>query len=198
MLHRNERAAAAGRLHNYNCLAERREHTISAGEVVRQRRRPREELGHYEPPRHDVPEESPMRRRIGSVGTSPEHGNGPTAGVERAHVRAAVDAERHSAHDRVARTRDRRRQPSSEVASPSGRLPCPDDRDARGRQKLGPTAQKEYGRWVGEVAQHPRILCVRPRQCGCVQSLGIVQPGRDPVSNLGVAPRDGGTLSGDH
>ena len=60
MLDCDERAATCGCLHHDHRLAERREHSIAAGEVVRERRSPGEELRHREPTRRYVPKQSPV------------------------------------------------------------------------------------------------------------------------------------------
>ena len=105
-----------------------------------------------------------MGGRVGAVGTAAEHGQGGSAGIERATMGAGVDAEGEAADHDQARAAHLSRQLARDLAPVGGRPPRADDRHRRLRLEATEegavaAADQRPGRVAG-VAETGRIEIV--------------------------------------
>jgi hypothetical protein len=75
--------------------------------------------------------EEAVANRIGDVDARPQNRHGISTLLQRRPVGGGIDPARHPAHDRDSASDERSRQRPGDSLAVSGRVPGPDDRDAR-------------------------------------------------------------------
>ena len=94
-----------------------------------------------------------MTDRVGHVDPRPQHRHRISALHESCPMGGTIDAAGHPAYDRNTAPDERPHEHAGDPFAVRGRVPCPDYRDPRFRQRRLPADGKQFERGVGEVAE---------------------------------------------